>query len=546
MRRKGNHLSPVMLAFALAGALVLGLASCTSLSPVHVADYVGPGAAQPAAVPPAPPPPPEAPLPLPRVPASGPVQLSISDAVLLALAGNETFRVERYGPSIAGTFVDEMLGAFDPAFNADLSWSKTVSTRVFGQGLLTAAVRTLTGTMGLTQYLPSGTTFGMSVTGTLNRAMPGGTLGSTRVGLSVSQHLLQGFGTDVNLVSVRQARIDAQTSQYVLRGYAQALVAQVEESYWDYLLAEREIDIYAQSLKLAEDQLAQTRELIKVGRLADTEAVSAEATGAQRRQDLIGGRTALETARLDLLRLVNPDGRDQWGRQIVLTDRPAIGQDELGSVEDHAAEGLRMRPDLNEARLQVQRGELDVVKTKNGLLPVLDAFLTLGKSGYSSSFPNSMDVLRGPGKDIAAGLDLEVPIGNRAPEARQRRAVFSLSQAKAAVDNMEQLVQVDVRTAFATVVNARQAVDAATATRKLQEEKLKVEQEKLRVGRSTTLLVAQAQDDLLASQISEVQATIAHMKALTELHRLDGSLLARRGISAPGDQAVDISKPRQW
>ena len=93
-----------------------------------------------------------------------------------------------------------------------------------------------------------------------------------------------------------------------------------------------------------------------------------------------------------------------------------------------------------------------------------------------------------------------MPIGDRAPIARHSRAVFNLNQAKAAVDNMAQLVQVDVRTAYVTVANAREQVVAATATRKLQEENLKVEQEKLRVGRSTTLLVAQVQDLLLASR----------------------------------------------
>ncbi len=367
------------------------------------------------------------------------------------------------------------------------------------------------------------------------------------IGLSVTQHLLQGFGLDVNLATLRQARIDAETSQYVLRGYAQALVAQVEESYWSYLLAQREIDIYTQSLKLAQDQLAQTQEMIKVGRLADTERVSAEATVAQRRQALIGGRTALETARLNLLRLMNPGGEQAWDRRIVLRDRPALGPDELGSLQTHVAEALRMRPDLNEARLQVQRGELDVVQTKNGLLPRLDAFLTLGKSGYATAFSNSVhDLSRGTGKDISVGLKFQMPVGNRAPEARHSRAVFSLSKAREAVSNMAQTVQVDVRTAYATVANAREEVAAATATRKLQEQKLKVEQEKLRVGRSTALLVAQAQDDLLSSQIAEAQAIVAHAKALTELYRLEGSLLDRRGITAPGDRPVDISRPRQW
>ena len=53
--------------------------------------------------------------------------MSVGDAILAALSNNETFRVERFGPSIASTFVDELRGAFDPVFNANISASDTTT-----------------------------------------------------------------------------------------------------------------------------------------------------------------------------------------------------------------------------------------------------------------------------------------------------------------------------------------------------------------------------------------------------------------------------------
>ena len=58
-----------------------------------------------------------------------------------------------------------------------------------------------------------------------------------------------------------------------------------------------------------------------------------------------------------------------------------------------------------------------------------------------------------------------------------------------------------------------------------------------RRGATTALLVAQAQRDLLQSQIAEVRAMVNHRQALIDLYRLEGSLLLRRGVSAPGEQA---------
>jgi len=62
--------------------------------------------------------------------------------------------------------------------------------------------------------------------------------------------------------------------------------------------------------------------------------------------------------------------------------------------------------------------------------------------------------------------------------------------------------------------------------------------EKFRVGKSTSFLVARAQRDLVAGQAAEIQAVVNYLKAVTELYRLDGTLLTRRGLEAPGEEPV--------
>ena len=56
--------------------------------------------------------------------------------------------------------------------------------------------------------------------------------------------------------------------------------------------------------------------------------------------------------------------------------------------------------------------------------------------------------------------------------------------------------------------------------------------------------MAQAQRDLLVSQIGEVRAVVNYSKALVTLYRLDGSLLLRRGIAAPGAKSPDPAAPK--
>jgi outer membrane protein TolC len=203
---------------------------------------------------------------------------------------------------------------------------------------------------------------------------------------------------------------------------------------------------------------------------------------------------------------------------------------------------MRLSPVLNEARLNILRGDLELVKTQNGMLPLMDLFITLGKSGYADSFGESVRDVREDSYDALAGVRFNYPIYNREAKATHRRAVLSREQAQKALENLSQLVEVDVRTAYIKVNSTKQQIAASSVTRMFDEEKLRTETERLRVGKSTSFLVAQAQRDLLVSRIAEVRALANYLKALIDLYRQDGSLLVRRGISAPGREPVKLPK----
>jgi outer membrane protein len=475
---------------------------------------------------------------------TGPLAIGVHDAILLALENNRGFSVQRLGPARRATVEDEAAAAFDPTITASFSASRAEDPD--------GAVEAESDSIEVSSLLPTGT----RVSAGIERGLAGpGMTGDTdaaSVGIGITQPLARGAGRSANLVSIRQAALDTRSSEYELRGFAESLVAQVEAAYWDCSLAGRQIEIYEESLRLAEKQLADTQERVKIGTLAGIELAAAKAEVASRREALISVRGTLATARIRLLRLLNPTagsgdgpvgrdlwssgrrGDDLWEREVVLRDPPTAPEAELAGIGRHVEAALRSRPDLNQARLAIGRGELEVVKTRNGLLPKLDLFINLGKTGYSDSFAGAVDDLGGEGYELSGGLTFEWAIGNRGARARNLRAELSREEAALAFDNLAQLAQVDVRTAYIAVTTAREQIAATAATRELKEETLRAETEKLRIGKSTTFQVAQAQRDLVESQIAEVQALVGYLRSLVELYRVDGSLLERRGIAAPG------------
>ncbi|MGA1844259.1 MAG: TolC family protein [bacterium] len=451
--------------------------------------------------------------------------IGIGDALLTALENNHALAIERLNPAIRRTFEDQEAASFDPVLSGDASYSRQEAEGEQANGS-DAGVE-------VSKLFSTGTQAGIEISNDRTWSDLYGDQHTTRAGLNLRQSLLRGAGRKVNLASLRQARIDTFSSRHEFRGFVESFIADVEKTYWEYALSLRRIEIFTESLNLAEHQMKETEERIRIGVLPEIEHVAAQAEVALRKEDLINARSELAKVRLRLLRLLNPSGSGLWDREIVLQDQPAVPEVNLEGVDVHVDVGLRMRSDLNQARMQQERGDLEVVKTRNGLLPRMDFFITLGMSGYADSFSGSIEDIDGRNYDVGAGISLEYPFFNRDAKARHERAVFSSSQADESVRNLEQLVQMDVRSAYIEVNRTREQVSATAATRALQEEKMRAETEKFRVGKSTSLLVAQTQRDLVASRIAEIQAIVGYLTSLIDLYRLEGSLLERRGITLP-------------
>jgi outer membrane protein len=222
----------------------------------------------------------------------------------------------------------------------------------------------------------------------------------------------------------------------------------------------------------------------------------------------------------------------------------------LDNVESHVRVAMLYRAELNEARLQTERNDLQIVRSRDGLLPVLDVFANLGRTWYfhtpvgpsgttatngntitsGTTIVSAPGYANGGGYDVQVGLNLSYPILNLAATAQYRSALASREQADQAVANLAQQVELDVRSAYEEVVRAKEQITATTATLAARQEALEVEQGRYRVGKSTSLLVTVAEQDMLNSQNDQASAVAAYLNGLVNLYQLEGSLLERRGI----------------
>ncbi len=453
------------------------------------------------------------------------LDLTVEAAVFMALEKNRDLEIQRVSPKIAATFEEIEMGKFDPELYADVGWARQMDDK-------TSQDRTIEAEAGVRKTFAQGTRVAADIAYDKDSSEKSGSRHNTRAEVSVTQALLRGRGAAVNLASVRQRRLDTLASIYELQGFAQALVAETETAYWQYALALKEIEIFQRSLDVASQQRDEVEQQIEVGLLPENEAAAARAEEAIRNQALIDAKSLVTERRLTLLLLLNADRPDT---EVKALSRPTVYEDTPGAPRDRISLALAARPDLKEAQLMRDRGELEVVVTKNGLLPKLDFFINLGINGFGPSPGESLSNITADDYDIGAGFSLSRYLGNREARARHKAAGLSLDREKAAIENLRHAIRFQVSQAVNEVERSRQQIFASRKTREYEEHTVVSEQERFKVGAGTSLLVARAQRDLLSSQIAEVRAVINYRIALINLFLAEGSLLERRGITLPDD-----------
>jgi outer membrane protein len=452
-----------------------------------------------------------------------PITLSLNEAIIKALANNISLKIEKLEVDAAQTSIAAEEAAFDTKVKAKVGGTDRKSQTLTGGALVNQKSEKNYAEIGIEQLLQSGTSLGLNVSADKNSA-----LYAERIALEVLRPMKRGSGREVNLVALNKARVDYNYSEAELKGFILNFIASVENKYWEHYMSIKQLDIVTESATLALQQRKETISRIRAGSIPESERAAADAEVAKCDEDMINAQSNVVITAIALLRAVNNDKDCFWRTKPRLLDKPFLHKIEQLNLEAHLALAEQQRPELQQARLLIEKGELDIVASSNGLLPKLDFFLTLGNSGYADTFRKSHPRLNSEEKlDFEAGISYELTRGRRAALAKLQRAQITKEMRVEALNNLEQIIKEDVIKAYIEIQRAMRQVSATAATTEKQKEKLRVEEIKFSVGKTTSFQVSQAQRDLTEAKIAEVKAAIAYTKAITELMRADGSSLLK-------------------
>lgn len=386
-------------------------------------------------------------------------------------------------------------------------------------------------------------------------------------GITFTQPLLRGFGRALNSRFIRIAGNSRTQSDLVFQQQVISTVAGTIRLYWDLASLQADVTVRRQTLQRAEKLLSDNQAQVEAGTRAPIEVVRARAEVARTRRDLIAAEALVrqqETVLKDYLSRSHVTDPALANLRFVLTDPLRVDRKEqIPSAAELAQKAIGRRPDLAQARLQIESTREALRGSKDAMRPSLDLVATVRNSALAGDVnpltlpgaaPHTPDpiLIGGYGTalaqlfrrnfpDYGVGIQLTIPLRNRVAEADYTRDSLALRQQELRVRQLTKQVHVEMENALIALEQAREALAAAESEREFQEQALAAEEEKLAVGASTTFLVIQYQRDLAQARAAEVAAQAGYVKVRAALDRAGGSLLETHGVSISG---TDIKTKR--
>jgi outer membrane protein len=473
--------------------------------------------------------------------------------------------------STAGGLFGPLITSFDPVLTGSFQndHANFIPTSPFAGTLQ----RTTTANFAYTQGFQWGTNLSVGFNNT--RQTTNSAFSTVSPALSsgfqfkLTQHLLQGFGFAANNRFIRISKNNRELSDVAFRLQIITTVDQIENMYWDLVYAYENLRVKQESLSFSEKTLSDTKKQVEIGSLAPIESVRAQSTVAADQQALTVARTNLQLEQLLMKNALSRTLHDQAlaTAEVIPTSTMEVPQTpQVQPTEDLVNDALRHRAELVESRIQLNSQEQSNKAVRSALLPSLDVYAYYGGSGLGGA-QNPANVCQNPAQTFCAttnpdptlgqfaltpptsytstlnqlvnstapdkgvGLQLNIPLRNRAAQALQIRSELEYRQLQMALQQTENRISIEVRNAQFGVEQNRASVASAQAAVDYAKQSLDAEQKKYQFGTSTTTAVLQNRSALATAESTLLSATAAYEKSRIELDRAVGTLLDNEGIN---------------
>jgi outer membrane protein TolC len=465
--------------------------------------------------------------------------MSLQDCVQEALSHNFDVQVQRINPQISLYNLDAAYSGYDPTFSISGTHTYQVSPSSYSSYTTNATPASISDENSFSSgikggLLPWGLQYdfsaGLSETYGNNGRPFDNSSGNIGV-VTLSQPLLKNFWIDSTRLNIRVAKNRLQFSEQGLRQQIITTVTAVANAYYDLIYAQQNVQVQQQALNLAQTQLDQDNQRVQIGTLAILSVQQDESQAAQSKANLIAAQSALDTDQNNLKNLLT-DNYAQWHDRDIQPSETLAAPLQSFDLQNSWNKGMAERPDLLQARLNVEQQGIQLKFNRNQLLPDLELTGSYGYRGAGREFDNAVDqTVEGNAPNYTYGATLSIPLGNINARNQYKSTKAALQQVELQFKQLEQNILVLIDNAVKTAQSDYQSVQARKQARIYAEAALDAEQKTYAVGKATTFEVLTYQNNLTTARLNEIQALDNYNKDLANLASQEGSTLEHFNIN---------------
>jgi outer membrane protein len=285
------------------------------------------------------------------------------------------------------------IGSFDPVFGFSAGWNDRITplgtSVVTGTNFLAQHTSTYNGFFG--QEFPTGTSYAVSLFGmrqSTNQLTaffdPELLSGLT---MAINQHLLNGFGYRANAKFIRIAANDIKISKAVFRQQVIATLTTVLNDYWTLVTDHENVRVAQEAVNYAQRLLEDNKRQVEIGTLAPIDVVQAESQLATAQTNLIIAQTNYLQAQSVLKTALSKKVDATLASvQVVPTDKlPEPKPDDVPPLDQSLQTALKNRPELETDELNLKNEAVVLKANRNSLLPTLDFFAAYQPTGLGGN-----------------------------------------------------------------------------------------------------------------------------------------------------------------
>lgn len=511
--------------------------------------------------------------------------LSLHEALSLALENNKDIEVARQNVKVAEFALQGSRGAYDPRLSASAFYERVenpISSFLSGgtNGSITqndftnsARLEGLSPKLGGSYKLE----FSSIRLNTNNLFSALSTQYPTSLTFTYTQPLSRGLKIDNNRRQIEIAKKNLSLTDAQFRQRTIETITNVQRVYWDLVFALRNLQIQRDAVKDARTQLEHNKRLVAEGSLAPIDVVAAEAQIAGFEQTMFTALEEVSRAENNLKNLIAENRKAEiWTESLVPIDSVNLAPPTV-SLDLAIKAAMENRAELQQSNVLREINQLDQNYFRDQTKPQIDLVGSYGMVGLAGAIGDGVNPFTASSKELRdrvnllsignglsplpdpptqniapeligglsqsignlftnrysnyrVGIQVNLPLRNRTAEAELGRSLVEGQRIATQREQLEQLIQVDVRNALQVVRSAEARLRAAAAAREASEQQYQSEQRKLDAGQSTVFLVLERQTASTAARGNELRAQTDLNKALAELQRATGNSLIDNSI----------------